>query len=126
MKKWMKWVLGITMIANGVLFVIDRNLCALLWLICCGLWIWIADSKEKIIKMKDAIIEMQDERQRLLVSRDAVREMKNAECWRANCERAMKKMMILKNLNKSLFVKIEELNKLCINQSNVIKTLRTK
>ncbi|MBO7323708.1 MAG: hypothetical protein J6U51_09030 [Bacteroidales bacterium] len=57
---------------------------------------------------------------------DYQRQTKMLHCYRVNCERALRKMMMLKNLNKSLFRKIEELTKINLHQAEVIKNLKKK
>lgn len=109
MKKWMKWAIAIMAIASGTLFIVKHNWSALLWMLCACLCIHIVVQLDKhvekchdVIKNQNSYIEVADEHINYLVSLDMFKEMKMAECWRTNCERALKNMVALKEENKQL------------------------
>lgn len=109
MKKWMKWVLAIMCVANAALYIADGNWSALLWMIFACLCLHNISQLNKhvenyhsIIEVQNSYIEDADEHINYLVGLDMFKELKKAECWRANCERALKNMVALKEENKQL------------------------
>jgi hypothetical protein len=109
MKKWMKWVLAIMCVANGALFVVGGNWSALLWMIFACLCLYIVVLLDThlgrchdAIKEQYSYIEDADEHINYLVGLDMFKELKKAECWRTNCERALKNMVALKEENRQL------------------------
>lgn len=60
MKKWMKWAIVFAMVLNSVLYVIDRNWQALLWVVYCAIWVWVTEIQCKTIDNKDKkIVELE-------------------------------------------------------------------
>lgn len=130
MKKW-QWIVTICLLViNAILLIYLRNWVALIWEIGCAFFLF---TTHKILELNEYIIGIlhaQNNRFNELIGKDHELELsraeKIAECCRVNCERALRKMMILKNLNKSLFLKIEELTEINLKQADTIKKLRRK
>lgn len=130
MKKW-QWIVTICLlVTNAILLIYQRNWAALIWELGCAFFLY---TTYKIQELNDYIIGVlhaQTLHFNECVGKDYELELskaeKIAECCRANCERALKKMLMLKNLNKSLFRKIEELTKINLHQAEVIKNLKKK
>lgn len=99
MKKWMKWAIAITMITDSALYVSDRNWQALLWIVCCAVWVWVAEIQDKIIKNKDDTISYLEKHPSWLMCLDAERR---AERYKDDLARALKNMVRLKEANKML------------------------
>lgn len=99
MKKWMKWAIGICVVANAVLFVYEMNLGALLWMGVCCLWIWISETQCKKIKTQDEVISYLENHPSWLMCLDAERR---AERYKDDLARALKNMVKLKDANKTL------------------------
>lgn len=105
-------------VANGALFIVGGNWSALLWMIFACLCLYIVVLLDThlgrchdVIKEQYSYIEDADEHINYLVGLDMFKELKKAECWRANCERALKNMSMLKTLNKGLMRDNQQLRK---------------
>ena len=130
MKKW-QWIVTICLLViNAILLIYQRNWAALIWELGCAFFLV---TIYKILELNDYIIGVlhaQTLRFNDYVGKDYELELSKAEkiveCCRVNCERALKKMIMLKNLNKSLFLKIEELTEINLKQAKFIKILKKK
>ena len=123
MKKW-QWVVTICLLVmNATILIYQRNWVALMWELGCAFYLHQAVKALNLAEDLKAVICD-------LGKRDLYKQMteaeKKAECYLANCNKALKKMVLLKNLNKSLFRKIEELTKINLHQAEVIKNLKKK
>lgn len=130
MKKWQKVVTIGLFVINTILLINSRNWVALIWEIGCAFFLFTTYKIQELNEYLIGILHAQNNRFNELIGKDHELELsraeKIAECCRVNCERALKKMMMLKNLNKSLFRKIEELTKINLKQAEIIKSLRRK
>ena len=123
MKKW-QWIVTICLlVTNAIILICQRNWAALIWELGCAFYLYQTLRALNLAEGLKAVICD-------LGKRDLCRQMmeaeKKAECYLANCNKALKKMIMLKNLNKSLFRKIEELTKINLHQAEVIKNLKKK
>ena len=107
MKKWQMVVTIGLFVINAILLIYSRNLVALIWEIGCAFFLF---TTYKIQELNDYIIGVlhaQTLRFNEFAGKDHELELskaeKIAECCRVNCERALKKMMmLLKILKKDL------------------------
>jgi hypothetical protein len=117
-------------VINAILLIYQRNWVALIWEIGCAFFLFTTYKIQELNEYIIGILHAQNNRFNELIGKDHELELsraeKIAECCRVNCERALRKMMMLKNLNKSLFLKIEELTEINLKQADTIKKLRRK
>lgn len=130
MKKWQKVVTIGIFVINAILLIYQRNWAALLWELGCAFFLYQTYREmHRAYRCYKLNVEL-NEFIRDLNNSDSCKAVfeaeKKAECYLANCNKALKKMMMLKNLNKSLFRKIEELTKINLHQAEVIKNLKKK
>lgn len=130
MKKWQIIVTICLLVINAILLIYLRNWAALLWELGCAFFLYQTFREmHRAYRCHKLNIEL-NEFIHNLTQHDSYKQLikaeKIAECCRVNCERALKRMMMLKNLNKSLFRKIEELTKINLKQAETIKNLRRK
>ena len=119
-----QWIVTICLfVINSILLIQQRNWVALIWELGCAFCLYHAFKALILAERQSEIIYD-------LSHSDSYRAVaeaeKKAECYLANNSRALKKMLMLKNLNKSLFRKIEELTKINLHQAEVIKNLKKK
>lgn len=130
MKRWQKIVTICLLVINAILLIYQRNWVALIWEIGCAFFLFTTYKIQELNEYIIGILHAQNNRFNELIGKDHELELsraeKIAECCRVNCERALRKMMMLKNLNKSLFLKIEELTEINLKQADTIKKLRRK
>ena len=120
MKRWQKIVTICLLVISAILLIYQRNWVALIWEIGCAYFLF------ESYKWMDKCKEIVENYIKHIPVIDYQRQTKMLHCYRVNCERALRKMMMLKNLNKSLFRKIEELTKINLHQAEVIKNLKKK
>lgn len=117
MKKWMKWAIAFAMVLNVVLFVIDRNWQALLWLACCAVWVWIVEIQCKTIDDKDKkivelwhLIRLRDYYIDRMQPSDPVRVAEGKqEAYLANCASLLNRCRYYREQNKRLHTLVKNL-----------------
>lgn len=123
MKKW-QWIVTICLlVTNAIILIYQRNWAALIWELSCAFCLYQALKALNLVEGLKVVIYDLGKRD---LYRQTIEAEKKAECYLANCNKALKKMIMLKNLNKSLFRKIEELTKINLKQAETIKNLRRK
>ncbi len=110
MKKWMKWAIAFVMVSNSVLYVIDRNWQALLWVVCCAILVWVAEIQCNTIASKDKKIVELEKRNKLkelyidsMEPSDSVIVAEGKqEAYLANCASLLNRCRYYREQNKRL------------------------
>lgn len=93
--------MGIALTLNAVLYVCDRNWSALVWVLCCAVWVWVNILNCKIVEHQKEVISYLEKHPSWLMCLDAE---KRAERYKDDLARALKNMVMLKEANKTLSI----------------------
>ena len=130
MKKWQKIVTICLLVANAIILIYQRNWTALIWEFGCAYFLYLTfkemDRAYECVKLN---IEL-NEFIHYLTQHDSYKQLieaeRKSECYLANCNRALKKMITLKKLNAGLFETIRELKEKIAYKNLIIKELKKK
>lgn len=130
MKKW-QWIVTICLlVANAIILIYQRNWTALMWESGCAFFLHQSLAVQKIKNECFKTLFEQSDFIRKLTQQDTYKQLieaeRKAECYLANCDKALKKMTTLKNLNEGLFETINDLRRQVAERDLTIKELRKK